>query len=480
MPKLTTYRAKRDAAKTPEPVPDSDNPEAGAGNTFVIQEHHARALHWDFRLERDGVLVSWAVPKNLPVDPKTNHLAVHTEDHPLEYASFDGEIPAGEYGGGTVTIWDHGTYECEKWSDREVMVVLTGSRVSGRYVLFKTGSRDRDWMVHRMDPPADGFDSMPDRIAPMLATATSNLPRDDAAWGYEFKWDGVRAIVHIEGGRPRAMSRNDRDITVSYPELRDMAAAIGSRQLILDGELVALDADGRPSFGELQSRMHVTGDAAVRRLMTQKPVTYLIFDVLYLDGRSLLEAPYSERRELLDELALAGESWHTPPWFAGGGQAVLEASQQQRLEGILIKRLDAPYSPGARSKLWLKLKNMLMQEVVIAGWKPGEGGRQGAIGSLLMAVPNDDGELEYIGNVGTGFTATMLRDLKADLKPLEVDDSPFPQPLPKAHTKDVHWVRPELVGEVTFSETTREGRLRHPSWRGLRPDKSPDEVRRES
>lgn len=480
MPELTTYRSKRDAAKTPEPIPEGDGSSLADGNRFVIQEHHARALHWDFRLERDGVLVSWAVPKNLPVDPKTNHLAVHTEDHPLEYATFEGEIPAGEYGGGSITIWDRGTYECEKWSEREVMVVLSGSRVSGRYVLFKTGSRDRDWMVHRMDPPPDGFSPMPDRVAPMLATSTSDLPRDDAAWGYEFKWDGVRAVVYVDGGRPRAMSRNDRDITGSYLELRAMAASLGSRQLILDGELVALDADGRPSFGVLQSRMHVTDGAAVRRLMASTPVTYLVFDLLYVDGRSLLDQPYSTRRELLDELELSGASWHTPPWFAGGGAAVLDASKEQRLEGILMKRLDSPYTPGTRSKNWLKLKNLRMQEVVIVGWKPGEGGRKGAIGSLLLGVPDNSGELVYAGHVGTGFTEAMLRSLQSALTPLATAASPFTTATPKAHSRDAHWVMPTLVGEVTFSEWTRDGRLRHPSWRGLRPDKRAAEVRRES
>jgi bifunctional non-homologous end joining protein LigD len=482
MPELKTYRSKRDAAKTPEPVPKTDRSakRKRTGSRFVIQEHHARALHWDFRLERDGVLVSWAVPKNLPVDPKSNHLAVHTEDHPLEYATFEGEIPAGEYGGGTVTIWDHGTYECEKWSDREVMVVLTGTRVSGKYVLFKTGSRDRDWMVHRMDPPQAGFVAMPDRLAPMLATATNELPRDDDAWGYEFKWDGVRAIVYVDGGRAKALSRNDRDITAGYPELRAMAASLGSRQLILDGELVALDETGRPSFGALQARMHVTSESAVRRLVTQAPVTYLAFDLLHMDGRSLLDAPYAERREALAELKLAGESWQTPPWFAGGGEAVARASNEQRLEGIVVKRLDSAYSPGARSKSWLKLKNMLMQEVVIVGWKPGEGHRQATIGSLVLAVPGDDGKLEYVGNVGTGFTDAMLRSLAADLKPIASDASPFTTPLPRAQAKDVQWVEPSLVGEVTFSEWTREGRLRHPSWRGLRPDKNAEEVLRES
>jgi bifunctional non-homologous end joining protein LigD len=479
MPELRTYRSKRDAAKTPEPVPDGDVAGRG-GNRFVIQEHHARALHWDFRLERDGVLVSWAVPKNLPVDPATNHLAVHTEDHPLEYATFEGKIPAGEYGGGTVTVWDSGTYECEKWSDREVKVVLAGSRVSGRYVLFKTGSRDRDWMVHRMSPPAAGSTPMPEQIAPMLVTLTDRLPADDAKWGYEFKWDGVRAIVYVDGGRPRALSRNEKDITATYPELRAMAESLGSRRVVLDGELVALDKHGRPSFGALQSRMHVEDSNSVRRLMTQTPVTYLVFDLLYLDGRSLLDVPYAERRELLAGLKLAGDSWQTPPWFSGNGEAVFTASKEQQLEGIVMKRLDSRYVPGTRSKAWLKMKNQLMQEVVIAAWKAGEGHRQGSIGSLLLGVPDDNGDLGYVGKVGTGFTDAALKSLAADVAPLAVEESPFAAEIPRAQAREAHWVQPILVGEVTFSEWTRDGRLRHPAWRGLRPDKSADEVRRES
>jgi bifunctional non-homologous end joining protein LigD len=225
--------------------------------------------------------------------------------------------------------------------------------------------------------------------------------------------------------------------------------------------------------------MHVSDPAAVRRLATTTPVTYLIFDVLFDDG-SVMDQPYSARRELLDALALTGASWHTPPWFAGGGSAVLDASKEQQLEGILMKRLDSVYSPGARTKSWLKLKNLRMQEVVIVGWKPGEGGRKGSIGSLLLAVPDDDGNLMYAGHVGTGFTEAMLRDLAADLQPLAVADPPVASEIPKAHSRDARWVRPELVGEVTFSEWTREQRLRHPAWRGLRPDKQPAEVRRES
>src|SRR4051794_6535379 len=402
MPELSTYRRKRDPRRTPEPVPAASAPRPrGNDDTFVIQEHHASALHWDFRLERDGVLVSWAVPKGLPTDPGTNHLAVQTEDHPLDYAAFEGEIPAGEYGGGRVYRWDAGTYECEKWTDREVKVVLHGERVSGRYVLFRTGRttgkwqregrKGRDWMVHRMDPPPPGFTKLPDLVRPMLAVLRDELPADDGAYGYEFKWDGVRAMVYVDGGRPRALSRNDRDVTGSYPELRAMAESLGSRQVVLDGEIVAMDEAGRPSFGTLQQRMHVGNAAQVRRLMTSTPVTYLVFDVLHLDGQSLLETPYAERRRILESLELSGPSWQTPPHFEGGGDAVLAASKQQGLEGVIAKRLDSRYLPGSRSDCWLKLKNLRTQEVVIGGWKPGEGRRKGAIGSLLLGVPGAAG-----------------------------------------------------------------------------------------
>jgi bifunctional non-homologous end joining protein LigD len=483
---LTTYRGKRDPRKTPEPVPAAGAPlPRGNDDTFVIQEHHATALHWDFRLERDGVLVSWAVPKGLPLDPAVNHLAVHTEDHPLEYASFAGEIPEGEYGGGDVHLWDRGTYECEKWTDREVKVVLHGERVSGRYVLFRTdrlGGKDkrgRDWMMHRMDPAPDGFEPMPTLVKPMLAVLREEVPRDDAAWAYEFKWDGVRAVVYVDGGRARVLSRNDRDVSGSYPEIRAMAESLGSTRVVLDGEIVALDGAGRPSFSALQNRMHVTSAAQVKRLTQSTPATYLVFDVLYLEGRSLLDEPYAERRRMLEGLGLTGASWQVPPHFEGGGAAVLEASKAQGLEGIIAKRLDSKYQPGKRSDAWIKLKNLRTQEVVIGGWKPGAGRREGAIGSLLLGVQGDEG-LDYVGHVGTGFTDKMLRDLEADLAPMRRDDSPFATAVPRPHAKDAHWVEPTLVGEVVFTEWTREGRLRHPAWRGLRPDKSADEVVRES
>ncbi len=475
--KLGPYRGKRDPRRTPEPVPEAGPLPHGDDDTFVVQEHHARALHWDFRLERDGVLVSWAVPKGLPLDPKTNHLAVHTEDHPLSYAGFAGDIPAGEYGGGNVTIWDRGRYTTEKWTEREVKVVLHGSQLRGRYVLFRTGGKN--WMVHRMDPPPEpDWEPVPELVRPMLAVA-AELPPEASAYGYEMKWDGVRAVVYVDGGRPRVLGRNDRDATASYPELARLAESLGSRQVVLDGEVVALDEAGRPSFGLLQQRMHVTKAAQVRRLAADVPVIYFAFDVLHLDGRSTLALPYAERRGLLESLGLDGPSWQTPPSFRDDGAAVLAASREQGLEGVVAKRLDSPYRPGRRSDSWRKVKNVNTQEVVIGGWKPGAGRRAGTIGSLLLGVQSPHG-LRYAGHVGTGFSDVALADLQARLHPLERRSSPFADEVPRAHARDVHWVTPRVVGEVAYGEWTRDGRLRHPTWRGLRADIASAEVTRES
>lgn len=467
--RLAEYRRRRTFDKTPEPRGRTRN--KPRGNRFVVQEHHARRLHWDLRLEHDGVLRSWALPRGIPDDPDQNRLAVQTEDHPLDYLEFEGEIPEGEYGAGTMSIWDRGTYEAEKFGDDKVVMRLDGERVHGRYALFRT---KQDWLIHRMDPPESPGSPEPGSITPMKATL-AGLPSDEERWGFEIKWDGVRAIAHCEPGWIRLISRNGRDITDQYPEIGRMSRQIGARKVVLDGELVAFDDDGQPSFQRLQPRMHVTSEAEIRRRQRQIPVTYVIFDLLYVDGRSLLDEPYEARRSELDELDLGGPSWQVPEYHRGEGSALREASREQGLEGIIAKRLDSRYRPGRRSRDWLKIKNVRGQEVVIGGWLPGRGRREGELGALLVGY-YVDGDLRYAGKVGTGFDADALKLLRDRLKPLERKSSPFTGRQPE---KGAVFVRPELVCEVRFSEWTHAGTLRHPSYQGLREDKAPTDVVRE-
>jgi bifunctional non-homologous end joining protein LigD len=320
-----------------------------------------------------------------------------------------------------------------------------------------------------------GMPAMPTLIRPMLAIPGE--PASNDGWAFEMKWDGVRAVVYLAAGKARALSRNDRDVSVSYPELQDVAASLAGLSVILDGELVAADASGRPDFGVLQQRMHVVDPAAVRRLARTVPVTFLAFDVLWCEGRSLLEETYDVRREAL--LALEPtHPWDVPPAFAGDAGAALEASRAAGLEGVVAKRRDSRYEPGRRTSAWLKVKHQNMQEVVIGGWRPGQRAREGRIGSLLLGVQGPAG-LEYAGHVGTGFSNATLDELGRLLEPLRRATSPFASELPRADAKDAVWVTPKLVGEVLYGEWTSAGRLRHPSWRGLRDDKSPEDVIRE-
>ncbi|MGZ5367458.1 MAG: ATP-dependent DNA ligase [Aeromicrobium sp.] len=462
---LTTYRSMRDAGKTPEPVPNIA-PTAGNDDFFVIQEHHARRLHYDFRLERNGVLVSWAVPKNLPDTPSVNHLAVHTEDHPFEYGSFEGEIPKGEYGGGKVIIWDTGTYETEKFRDHspdgpdkggEVIITLHGKKIDGRYALIQTNGKN--WLAHRMKEQANPQAS---DLAPMLATEGSIGKLTSAQWAFEGKWDGYRVLVDANHGRLNLRSRRGRDVTDEYPQFAALAADLADHQVILDGEAVALDEHGVPSFSEMQNRARSTR------------VEFWAFDILYLDGRSLLKAKYSDRRRLLEALA-SGGGLIVPDLLSGNGPEALEHARKQRWEGVVAKKRDATYQPGRRSSSWIKDKIWNTQEVVIGGWRKGEGGRSSGIGALMLGIPAEGG-LQFVGRVGTGFTEKELTKLKGVLKPLETDESPFKTRFSKIDARGVTFVRPELVGEVRYSERTSDDRLRHASWRGLRTDKEPSEV----
>jgi bifunctional non-homologous end joining protein LigD len=470
--RLGRYREKRDFRTTPEPAGKSARP-AGAAR-FVVHEHNARRLHWDLRLERNGVLASWALPRGVPAHPDENRLAVHTEDHPLDYLSYEGEIPKGEYGAGTIEVWDRGSYEPEKFRDDEVIAVFDGERVRGRYALFRT--RGDDWMIHRMDPPEDpGYEPMPERIVPMLARPGS-LPRDDEAYGYEVKWDGIRAVLHADHGHMRLEGRNGTDFTPRYPELRELARDLRAARMILDGEVVAFDPEGRPSFERLQTRMHLASDSAVRRRMRDTPVTYVIFDLLWIEGHSTLALPYEERRRLLEGLGLDGPAWRTPAYHRGEGEALLGATAELGVEGVVAKRLDCPYEPGRRSGAWIKVKNVTKQSVVIGGYTPGEGGRSSTLGALAVGV-HEDGRLVYAGKVGTGYTETTLGTLMRELEPLRRERSPFEGRQPPRGTL---FVEPRLVADVEFREWTRSGTLRAPSFKGLRPDVDPAEVEREA
>ncbi|MGX6448656.1 DNA ligase D, partial [Patulibacter sp. S7RM1-6] len=476
--RLDEYRRKRRFEDTPEPDDAPDAPPAPAADAprFVVHEHHATRLHWDLRLEHDGALASFAVPNGIPDDPKHNRKAVHTEDHPLGYLDFKGTIPAGNYGAGEMTIWDAGTYTCEKWRDDEIVVVFHGDRLTGRYVLFHAGRTAKDWMIHRMDPPVDATaEELPERLQPMLAKAAA-LPRDESGWAFEVKWDGIRAIARSLPGRLHLESRNGNDVTAAYPELRALNRALSSHGAVLDGEIVAFDDDGRPSFQALQSRMHARG-GHVKRLAEAHPVTYMVFDLLWLDGHSLMDRRLEERRERLEGLGLDGPHWQVPPAHVGVGRDLLAATAQQRLEGVIGKRLGSTYRPGRRTDDWIKVKNEQRQEFVVGGYVPGKGGRKGRLGSLQLGVYDDAGDLRYAGGVGTGFDEATLRDLTARLGRLERRTSPF---VGRQPPKDVVFATPRLVCEVRFAAWTADGSIRHASFQGLRDDKAAAEVVRET
>ncbi len=318
-------------------------------------------------------------------------------------------------------------------------------------------------------------------IEPMLATP-GVLPDDPSGWALEIKWDGVRVVTCLDGkGGVRGASRRGSDVTSRYPELSGLVDLLPGQSAILDGEVVSFDQEGRPSFERLQRRMHVT--APSQRLIREVPVHYVVFDLLYLDGHLLLDLPYVQRRELLDGLELTAGAIEAPSYLAAGDSdqvaELLEYTKEQRLEGLVAKRLDSPYLPGRRVDIWRKVKNVATQEVVIGGWKPGQGRREGTVGSLLLGVYDEEGRLLFAGHVGTGFTDRALDQMAGLLAPLELAASPYDDEVPREFAKDAHWVRPRLVGEVAYAEWTTEGRLRFPSWRGLRADKEPREVHRE-
>ncbi|MDS0134836.1 MULTISPECIES: DNA polymerase ligase N-terminal domain-containing protein [unclassified Amycolatopsis] len=351
--KLEEYRRKRARERTPEPWPEGP-PVAGGNDLFVIQEHHASRLHWDFRLERDGVLVSWAVPKGLPRSPGVTRLAVHTEDHPMEYLDFEGEIPAGEYGGGWMAIWDTGRYETLHWNDHKVEVVFHGGKANGKYLFLNRHNPEDegDWTLRRLDPAEDGHEDSPEFLEPMAAVP-GELPAEDDDWAYEFDWGGARTMLCVSGGRIAAHDETGADVIGRWPELHKLGETLGSTEVLLDGEMVVV-CDGRPDPAGLARRSRADGSDA-KRMAKHCPAFFFAYDLLHYEGRATLDLPYLERRDMLADLGLSGGAWQVPRYFRGGGEAVLAAAREHGLGGIYAKRADGDYRPGKADGDWLRI-----------------------------------------------------------------------------------------------------------------------------
>ena len=542
---LEKYRSKRDFARTPEPEP---GPVGDGGGRFVVQRHRATRLHYDLRLEIDGVLVSWAVPRGPTLDPDERRMAMRTEDHPIEYFDFEGTIPRGEYGAGDVIVWDWGTFTPEETDDPgaalqsgELKFRLDGDRLRGRFTIIQTGGK-RDafgrktepaqWLlIHKRDEAAvDGWDAeqhptsvktgrtndevlagvephtvaaapavepepdlsaaqpaaLPDFVKPMLATMTDGA-FDDPDWLYEIKLDGYRVEAVVNSRGVRLWTRNRIDAATYFPDLAGPAAWISAREAIVDGEVVALDPEGRPDFSLLQDRTGLRGlEAATGRRSPDAPrltaderraipLAYMVFDLLHLDGSSLLDVPLEDRKRLLRRVMRPHPLVRYTAHVMGEGEAFVRAAADRGLEGVVAKRRASHYEPGKRSRDWLKIKLRREQELVVAGWLPGKGSA-GELGSLIVAV-NADGRLRHAGQVGSGFSATMRRQLLAALQPLRRDDSPL-DPVPRLPAP--RWVEPRVVIRAEFAEWTTDGLLRQAAFKGIEVSKEPGDVVRET
>lgn len=503
---LQEYRRKRKFRETPEP---SGKVARQAGSHFVVQEHHARRLHYDFRLEVDGVLKSWAVPKGPSLNPADKRLAVQTEDHPLDYRTFEGTIPAGHYGAGEVAIWDSGTFEpegsmsaSEQIHRGEIKFTLYGQKLKGSFVLVRLrgDGQKKNWLLikhrdaaadmsgapgrvaepilavtpagkmpHALPKMPEGTRpaSMPTKFQAALATLAEN-PSSDPSWLFEIKWDGIRALACVKDGKLKLLSRTNRDITREYPDLSVIANSINAKEACIDGEIVALGGDGRSDFQRLQNRMGVQNPST--RAMEEIPVVYFAFDIIYCDGHDLRNVPLIKRKEFLKQVLRAGAVVRYSDHQIGKGQELFELAVKRELEGIVGKQVSGTY-PAGRTTAWLKFKTDKEADAVVGGSTEPRGTRA-YFGALLLGL-YDGGKLKFIGGVGTGFSVELQKRLWARLQSLKSDDCPFDE-RPSTREKAT-WVKPELVARVKFGGWTEGTHLRQPRFLGLQEDRNPRE-----
>lgn len=455
---LDDYAKKRTFAKTPEPAPgvtDSD------GRAFVVHRHHASRLHYDLRLEQDGTLKSWAVPRGLPPRPGIKRLAVSVEDHPLEYLTFEGRIPKGQYGAGPMWVYAIGKYEILKEKKDGFYFRLQSPQLNAEYRIYHT--RDNEWLCERLDQPQ--VDWSREIVQPMLCEALPKLPRNADQFVYEMKWDGIRALIHIDEGEITIRSRNNNDITHHFPDLQ-LPQAFHASSAVFDGEIVCLDATGKPNFRNVIGRLQKTGEQRILQAAKARPAHCYLFDCLYLDGRSVIGEPMMRRREWLED-AVKRDTNYRVSEIVENGPAFFEAVKAMGLEGVIAKDPNGKYVPGRRSAAWKKIKVRNSADCVVIGYTEGNGDRAKYFGALHIAELIDD-ELLYRGKVGTGFDTAKMKSVFADLSTLDKIDRPVPQkPIDDAHTT---WIEPVRWIEVQYASLTKNKTYREPVFLRLRPD----------
>jgi DNA ligase D-like protein (predicted ligase)/DNA ligase D-like protein (predicted polymerase)/DNA ligase D-like protein (predicted 3'-phosphoesterase) len=455
---LERYSKKRDFEKTPEPKATAGE---GSGNAFVVHRHHASHLHYDLRLEAEGVLKSWAIPRGLPPVPGVKRLAVQTEDHPLKYLTFDGKIPKGEYGGGDMWIYASGKYQITKEKKDGFYFRLNSKEVTGEYRIYKI--KEKEWLLERVDVPQIDYLHAP--IEPMLSDNVDRPPRSDD-YIYEVKWDGIRALISLEDGQVHIRSRNQRDVTPQFPELLAGDKAFRATCGLFDAEIVCLSASGKPEFRKVINRLQSTGETTIQKLARTNPVNCYIFDCLYLDGRSLVNDPLMKRKEWLNDVVRTDSPYRVSE-FVEDGDSLFEAARQHGLEGIMAKRKDSKYMPGRRSDLWLKIKVRQTAECVVIGYTKGKGNRGQTFGALHIADKIND-ELHYRGKVGTGFDDSMMKEIYAELQKLPKVKKPIKEKV--LDEKVTVWVAPQLWVEINYAQLTPDKMYREPVFLRLRLD----------